>query len=147
MEVEINIERDRPKPKIVIHTKEVTSEINDLVKWLTDYNEQFLIGYRKEEVILLKPEEVTRIYAQGQKVIAQTEKDTVFLKHRLYELEERLIGTRLIRISNSEIVNLKKIKSLDLSISGTITMKFDNGEKAFVSRRYVERIKQYIGMS
>lgn len=147
MEVEINIEKNRPKPKIVIHTKEVISEINDLVKWLMDYNEQFLIDYRKEEVILLKPEEVFRIYAQGQKVVAQTEKDTVVLKHRLYELEERLIGTRLIRISNSEIVNLMKIKSLDLSISGTITMKFDNGEKAFVSRRYVERIKQYIGMS
>lgn len=146
MDVEINIEKDRIRPKIVIHTNEVTSEINNLVKRLSEYNEQLLIGYRNEEAILLKPEEICRIYAQGQKVVAQTEKETVFLKLRLYELEEKLAGTNLIRISNSEIVNLMRIKSLDLSISGTITMKFMNGEKSYVSRRYVEKIKQYIGM-
>ncbi|MDF2485887.1 MAG: LytTR family transcriptional regulator [Herbinix sp.] len=147
MDVEINIEKERLKPKVVIHTNEVTSEINELVKRLTDYNEQLLIGYRNEEVILLNPDEIYRIYSQGQKVVARTLSETVFLKFRLYELEEKLSGSRLIRISNSEIVNLKRIKSLDLSITGTITMKFDNGEKSFVSRRYVERIKQYIGIS
>jgi DNA-binding LytR/AlgR family response regulator len=38
------------------------------------------------------------------------------------------------------------VKSLDLSIAGTITMKFDTGEKSFVSRRYVEKIKNYLGI-
>lgn len=32
MDVEICIEKDRTKPKIVVHTNEVTSEINEMVK-------------------------------------------------------------------------------------------------------------------
>jgi DNA-binding LytR/AlgR family response regulator len=147
MDVEISIEKERIKTKVVIHTNEVTSEINELVKRLTDYSEPVLIGYQNDEAMLLNLEDIYRIYAQDQKVVAETQKETVYLKFRLYELEERLAGTRLVRISNSEIVNLKKIKSLDLSISGTITMKFDNGEKSFVSRRYVDKIKHYIGLN
>jgi DNA-binding LytR/AlgR family response regulator len=146
MEVEVVIEKNCLKPKIVIHTCEMTQEITELVKRLTDYNENVLVGYRNEEIILLRVEDIYRIYSQGQKVLVQTQKDTLQLKFRLYELEDRLAGTQLIRISNSEIVNLRKVKSLDLSISGTITMKFDNGEKSFVSRRYVEKIKNYIGL-
>jgi DNA-binding LytR/AlgR family response regulator len=132
MEVEVIIEKNRLKPKVVIHTSEMTTEISELVKRLTDYSEHMLVGYKNEEVMLLRLEEIYRIYTQGQKVLVQTQKETAQLKFRIYELEERLAGTQLIRISNSEIVNLKKVKSLDLSISGTITMKFDNGEKSFV---------------
>lgn len=146
MDVELSIEKDRLKPKIVIHTNEVTSEINELVKRLSDYNERVLVGYLNEEAILLNLEDIYRIYSQGQKVVAETQKEKVYLKFRLYELEEKLAGTRLIRISNSEIVNLRRVKSLDLSIAGTISMKFDNGEKSFVSRRYVDKIKHYIGI-
>lgn len=146
MDIEVMLEKNRLRPKVVIHTSEMTPEISELVKRLSDYSEHILVGYNNEELILLRLEDIYRIYAQGQKVYVKTQKDTAKLKFRLYELEERLAGTQLIRISNSEIVNLKKVKSLDLSISGTITMKFDNGEKSFVSRRYVEKIKSYLGI-
>jgi DNA-binding LytR/AlgR family response regulator len=146
MDVEVIMEKGRLKPKVVIHTNEMTQEISELVKRLTDYNGHLLPAYKGEEIILLRIEDIYRIYTQGQKVLVQMQKDTAQLRFRLYELEEKLAGTRLIRISNSEIVNLKKVKSLDLSISGTITMKFDNGEKSFVSRRYVEKIKNFIGI-
>ena len=64
---------------------------------------------------------------------------------RLYELEERL-DNRFVRISNSEIVNLKKVKSLDLSFVGTICMELSNGEVSYVSRRYVSKMKKILGL-
>jgi DNA-binding LytR/AlgR family response regulator len=147
MDVELKIDKNFPTPKIVIHTSEVTEQISDLVKKLTDYNSYCLIGYREDEVIMIRFEEIYRIYSQGQKVLVQSGKELANLRYRLYELEEKFAGTGLVRISNSEIVNFKKVKSLDFSISGTITLKFDNGEKSFVSRRYVEKIKSYIGLT
>jgi DNA-binding LytR/AlgR family response regulator len=63
----------------------------------------------------------------------------------LYELEERL-DNRFVRISNSEIVNLKKVKSLDLSFVGTICMELSNGEVSYVSRRYVSKMKKILGL-
>lgn len=146
MEVEVRIDKSSQKPKMIIITSEMTTEITDLVKKLTEYNTHALIGYKNDEIIILHVEDIYRIYSQGQKVLVQTDKELANLKLRLYEVEERLIGTQLIRISNSEIVNFRKVKSLDLSISGTITLKFDSGEKSFVSRRYVEKIKNYLGI-
>ena len=60
-------------------------------------------------------ESLFRIYAEEGKVFAKTEYDLYQLRLRLYELEERLDDTLFVRISNSEIVNLKKVKNLDLS--------------------------------
>ena len=51
-----------------------------------------------------------------------------------------------VRISNSEIINLKKVKSFDLSFAGTICVTLSNGQTTYVSRRYVSKIKQVLGM-
>ena len=62
------------------------------------------------------------------------------------EAEERLDNSKFVRISNSEIVNLKKVKSLDLSFVGTICMELSNGTVSYVSRRYVSKIKKVLGL-
>ncbi len=40
------------------------------------------------------------------------------IRYRLYELEAALDKKQFLRISNSEIVNVKKIRDIDLSIIG-----------------------------
>lgn len=146
MEVEVRIDKSYVTPKIIVQTNEMTPEITEVVKRISDYSTQSLIGYRNDEIIILSLDDIYRIYAEDQKVMVQTQKETAQVRFRLYELEEKFAGTQLIRISNSEIVNFKKVKSLDLSISGTISLKFDTGERSFVSRRYVEKIKNIIGI-
>lgn len=146
VEVEVKIDKNSIVPRIVIFAKEMTIEIAELVKKLTDNNSQTLVGYKEDEIVIIRLEDIYRIYAQGQKVFVQFGKETAQLKLRLYELEEKLSGTQMVRISNSEIVNFNKVKSLDMSISGTITLKLSTGEKSFVARRYVEKIKKHIGI-
>lgn len=144
MEVEIKIEPEFTNPKIVIYTDEVTKEISDIVRMISSKDYSMIAGYKGDEILLIKYEDIVRIYTHGQKVLARLENETVQLKYRLYELENRFIGYSFARISNSEIVNFSKVKSLDLSITGTITLKLKNGEKSFVSRRFVEKIKSFL---
>lgn len=144
MEVEIKIEPEFTNPKIVIYTDEVTKEISDIVRLISSKDYSIIAGYKGDEILLIKYDDIVRIYTQGQKVLSRLENDTVQLKYRLYELENRLSGYSFARISNSEIVNFSKVKSLDLSITGTITLKLKNGEKSFVSRRFVEKIKSFL---
>nr|WP_330379950.1 LytTR family DNA-binding domain-containing protein [Roseburia intestinalis] len=51
-----------------------------------------------------------------------------------------------IRISNSEIINLKEVKKFDLSFSGTICVSMSDKTVTYVSRRYVRKIKQVLGL-
>ena len=51
-----------------------------------------------------------------------------------------------MRISHSEIVNLKKVTALDLSLTGTIRMTLSDVTACYVSRRYVKKIKEALGL-
>ena len=51
-----------------------------------------------------------------------------------------------VRISNSEIINLKKVSGFDLSFVGTICVSLSNGTVTYASRRYVSKIKDLLGM-
>ena len=49
-------------------------------------------------------------------------------------------------MSHSEIVDLNKVSALDLSITGTIKMTLEGNVTVYVSRRYVKKIKQVLGL-
>ena len=65
---------------------------------------------------------------------------------RLYELEERLDRRTFIRVSHSEIVNWERVTALDLSLTGTIRVTLEGGTATYVSRRYVKKIKEVLGI-
>ncbi|MGN1069556.1 MAG: LytTR family DNA-binding domain-containing protein, partial [Candidatus Fimadaptatus sp.] len=60
--------------------------------------------------------------------------------------EQRLASQSFVRISNGEIINLKKVRGFDLGFTGTICVSLSNGTVTYVSRRYVARIKQLLGI-
>ena len=90
--------------------------------------------------------QIYRIVASEGKVYAVTDEGEYQLRLRLYELENRLDKGSFVRISNSEIINLKRVKGFDLSLAGTICVRLTNGMVTYVSRRYVARIKQVLGI-
>ena len=146
MNVEIIIDEQCAEARLVIYTREITAEINELVKWFSDAQPLYLIGYKDDRLEILPPEALIRIYADQQKVFAQADHGIFSLRQRLYEIEDKLYQAHFVRISNSEIVNFKKVKNLDISLAGTICLYFQNGVKTFVSRRYVAKIKTYLGI-
>lgn len=146
MRIEIRIDASCKEPKLLIVTDKMTEELQDLVRKLSDVSPQVLIGFADGKAEVLEPDRVFRICAENGKVIAVTDKASYVLRQRLYELEDRLDKSYFVRISNSEIVNLKKVKSFDLSFSGTICVSFTDGTNTYVSRRYVSKIKQVLGM-
>ncbi len=146
MDVEIKIDNKCKSPKIVIYTDKITPPINDLVKKLSGETSKMLTGFKDDEVYLINPEEIINIYSENHRIFVRTKLGIYKLKTRLYELEEMFEGTHFIRISNSEIVNFKYVESLDMSMSGTISIKLKTGGNSFVSRRYVNKIKEYLGL-
>ncbi|MDE6133679.1 MAG: LytTR family transcriptional regulator [Oscillospiraceae bacterium] len=146
MEVEIKIDGDYKVPKIVIYTDSVTEDIKALAEKLSSENRQVITAFKDNTVKILDPDEIIRIYSFAGRVAAVTERGEFFLRRRLYELEELLVSKKFVRISNSEIINLKWVKEFDLSASGTICVSLTNLEVTYVSRRYVSKIKKILGI-
>ncbi len=146
MQIEIRIDSSAKEPKVIVFTDKMTDEISELVKKLSAETPSMIAGFRNSEVILLEQTNIIRIYAADSKVYAETESGEYQLRLRLYELEMRLEKNQFVRISNSEIVNLKKVKGFDLSFTGTICVSLLNGTTTYVSRRYVTKIKQVLGI-
>lgn len=146
MKVEVQIYENVKERKVIIVTDAVDAEIEALLQKLGLDQPQLLAGFDGDRVVLLEQRQILRIYAQTGKVLAVTDRGEFALKLRLYELEERLDRGSFVRISNSEIVNLRWVKNFDLSYSGTIRVALANGDSAFVSRRYLKKIKSTLGL-
>ncbi len=146
MQIKIQIDESCKEPEVIILTDKITEEVNEIMRKLSEERPEVLAGFRGDTLEILEKNEVFRIFSQSGKVFAITGRGEYILRQRLYELEEKLIKDSFVRISNSEIVNLRKIKSFDLSFAGTICVVFTDGTSTYVSRRYVSKIKSILGI-
>lgn len=140
LRVEVHIDPDCREPRVTITAPILTDEIRDLAARLEGGGG--LTGWRGETAVPLREEAILRCFAQDKGVKAQTAEGVYDLRERLYELEARLDRHTFVRISHSEIVNLRKVTALDLSLTGTIKMTLAEGVVCYVSRRYVKKIKE-----
>ncbi len=146
MRVEIKIDSSCTEPEIIIMTASVTEEVNNILRKLSEDVPQIISGVRDGKVEVLEQADLVRIYANAGKVFAVTNKGEYALRLRLYELEERLDADSFVRISNSEMINLKKVNHFDLGFTGTICVKLSDGTTTYVSRRYVSKVKKILGI-
>ena len=146
MQVEIKIDDNCIEPKVIIITDKVTDEINDILNMLSSKTPEVITGFYNDLAEILSPDDIIRIYAEDGKIFASVNSKEYILRQRLYELEDQLTKHSFVRISNSEIINLKKVRNFDLSLSGTICVTLSDGTATYVSRRYVSKIKKVLGL-
>lgn len=144
MKVTIRIEPGCGAPSVTITAPALTDEIKTLAARLESGDR--LIGWRDGSAFPIPPEALLRCYGEDKGVRAQTADGVFDLKERLYELEARLDRHTFVRISQSEIVNLTKVTALDLTLTGTIKMTLARDTVCYVSRRYVKKIKEALGL-
>ena len=146
MQVELKTDPSYSEPKIIILTASVTEEVHEIMKKLSADTPQIITGSRDGGIEILEEADLIRIYAGSGKVFAVTDNGEYILRMRLYEAEEKLNKEMFVRISNSEIINIRKVRHFDCSFTGTICVRFKNGETAYVSWRYVSKIKKILGL-
>lgn len=147
MKVEIQIDPSLDEPVVVLRAPSPTEEVEALAARLRgEAAPQPFTVYQEREAVRVSRSMVLRFYAEDKGVFCQTGKGVFTVRARLYELEEELAGTKFVRVSNSEIVNLDRVTALDLTLAGTIKMTLEGGTVCWVSRRYVKKIKAALGL-
>ena len=147
MQVKARIDKIFETMEIHVCNKEMNQEVTHIICDIDQMLSSHITGSNSRgDKYVLTLHQVTRFYAEGQKVMAQDEIGTYSISEKLYHLEEKLDPAHFIRISKSEIVNLKKIKKLDMSLSGTIKVIMVDGTQTYTSRRNVTRLKKALGL-
>ena len=144
MKVEVRIDPGCGETEVTITAPALTDEVKALAARLE--GGAALIGWDGDTAVPLSEADILRCYGEEKGVKVQTIGAVYDLRERLYELEARLDRHTFVRISHSEIVNLRKVTALDLSLTGTIRIALTGGTVCYVSRRYVKKIKETLDL-
>lgn len=146
LEIEISVDKNYIIPKIIIKTSSMNEEVQKIVSMLSKDEIKVISGMKEDKVEILDENNISRVYAQNGMVYASTQNGVYVLKSRLYEIEEILNNKKFVRISKSEIINLREVKNFDFSFVGTISVQMKNNDVCYVSRRFVSKIKKILGI-
>ena len=147
MKVRAWIDKSFETTEIQVCNYELNQQVKQLVDDISAFVNEGIAGtdFRGEK-IMVPTRDILRIYTENQRVMVQDAKGIYSTQEKLYELENRLDERQFFRISKSEIVNLKKIRRLDMSITGTIKVILSDGTETYTSRRNVTKLKQILGI-
>ena len=146
MKIEFLRDAEKKEPIIRVIAAERDEEIENLLAELESTYTDLVKGYDGERIVLLRPSDILRIYAEDARVWCQTADGVYLVRARLYEMEERLDAQTFVRISKCELINVHHIRRLDVSLSGTVGVFLDGNVKTYTSRRYMKTIKAVFGL-
>lgn len=146
MKVTLKTDDKLDPDELIIYSKEINKEMLALKERIEHGQPQVLTGFYDGRLEFIDPDDIIRVYANDKKVYAVTIDKVYTLRLALYQVEERLSEDKFIRISNSEIINIRKTKNFDLSYIGTISCEMINGDVCFVSKRTLKKVKKILGI-
>jgi DNA-binding LytR/AlgR family response regulator len=88
--------------------------------------------------------DVVLLMRDGRYVTAKTTTAEHVIKDALIRVEEQLDPTWFVRISQSEIINLRYVKSWNFVGGGTVKIDMQNNSVCYASRRYTARIRDIL---
>lgn len=121
-------------------------EVEQLLIYLNDY-EQYVnvLTVEKENQIYKFPfMEILWIEVIGDYTSIYTNTIQLRVRKTLQSIESELPINKFIRTSRNTIVNIKKIKKVETSFSGTMSATLSNNQKIHISRKYWKNIKKRI---
>ena len=137
MKVNIDISAEYKEPFAVIHTDKVTDDSNSETPVTALQNE--------EDIVVLQPKDIYMVRVENGDTVIYGARQKYRSRKRLYELGDQL-GKQFMQISKTTLINLSYMDSIEPGFSGTLLLKLKNGDKDYVSRKYLPEFKKYLGL-
>ncbi len=147
MLVDMNMSESIKEPYVVINSDELTPEIAELAREIAAFGNgrNVIIGNLDERMVIIEPEKIVLIRVESEKVYVVTEDETYRVGKRMYELLE-VLGKEFMQVSKSAAINLSYLESVEPSFNGIMLLHMKNGEKEYISRKYVPGLRKYLGI-
>lgn len=146
MKINLDIGEHHKESSITIQAPELTSELQEMIRVLQTNKRERLFGVKEEQTILLDPEDIDYVCAKKRKIFAVIYNERYEIRMKLYEMEEMLYPFQFMRFSKSVIGNLNHIARFELAFNGNLCVYFHSGNKEYITRKYVTKIKEALSM-
>ena len=144
VDIKLIIDKEWPKLTVFIKNNERNEDVEGIIAAVQSYSEKkvpMIAAYFKGSLVMLPQRKIIRFFVDNRKVMVQTSERTYETKKPLYEIEEVLDKKRFVRISQSETINIRRVKNFDFSAAGTIGVELENGESTWVARRRMKDVR------
>lgn len=145
MKVNIDISAEYKEPFAVIHTDKVTDEIQRMIDIFSNSETPITALQNEEDIVVLQPKDIYMVRVENGDTVIYGAKQKYRSRKRLYELADQL-GKQFMQISKTTLINLSYMDSIEPGFSGTLLLKLKNGDKDYVSRKYLPEFKKYLGL-
>lgn len=144
MEVEIKLVKNLEKPYVVIYTELIDDEVQKMVSLIGNSN-GIITAIHNEKILVLKEDDIYLIRVENKETIIYCKNKSYINKKRLCELEI-ILKHNFMRISKTTLINVNYIESIEAAFGGMMLLIMKNGCKDYVSRKYLPKLKTYLGL-
>ena len=132
------------RTEVIIRARAQDEEVERIMEALGTDAQTSIVCETLSSSRLIDKNDIVIISQDGRYLSVKTTNGEYVVNEPLYKMEEKLDPVWFIRISQSEIVNLRYVKGWDFSKSGIITIEMINGIKSYTSRRYAKQIREVL---
>ena len=99
-----------------------------------------------QQVKLVTPSQIEKLFSVGNYVKVSGDGLDMLIQGSLGALEERLDKHYFFRANRSYIVNLQKVKNVEIGVSGAYVLVLQSGAEIEVSRRQSQALKSHFSL-
>ncbi|MCL2405211.1 MAG: LytTR family transcriptional regulator DNA-binding domain-containing protein [Defluviitaleaceae bacterium] len=129
------------RPEVIVRYAEMNQQVERIFFLLQSIDKKIPCRLGNEEKFI----SVFDIYyfeSVDKKTFIYCEKEVYNTDSRIYQLAEELAPLGFVQISKSFILNINVLDSIKPLPNSRIEATLKNGEKVFVTRKYLENIRQ-----
>ncbi len=132
------------RTEVIIRAKAQDEEVERIIEALGTDAQTSIVCETLSSSRLIDKNDIVIISKDGRYLSVKTTNGEYVVNEPLYKIEGKLDPVWFIKISQSEIVNLRYVKGWDFSKSGIITIEMINGIRSYTSRRYAKQIREVL---
>ena len=148
MKITIELDENLPDDEIRIHCRRMTEELQKIQEAFASGHTETkrLVLYQGDLECYVDVLDILFFETEGTIVQVHTRDEIYETKQRLYELEEKLRHTDLMRVSKSVILNTGLLRSVRPLLNGKFEATLQNGERVLISRHYLAAFRERFGV-
>lgn len=145
MKVNVIVESDLEEDYVEIHVGALSDEVIRLSEFIENKRSVITGIDEFDRIVLIDEADIVALHAENKWCRIYTDTADYTCRKRLYEIDN-MLSKDFMRISKSIIVNLQKIKNVEAVFSGMLLLHMKNGSKEYVSRTYLPKMKEFLGI-